>query len=95
MASISKSKVVKKEQDIVATKKLGKGSFLNLHSHSFDLIPSSRNLTSFKALLEGFQSSNSFSSALVSSVNSRLTYSSSSKPRMANGKMYGFELGKG
>lgn len=61
---------------------------------SLDRIPSSRNLTSFKTLLEGFQSSNCRSNSVVSSWSSRRTYSSSKRPRIAKGRMYGFGVTK-
>ena len=58
--------------------------------YSLDLTPSSLNLTSFKALFWGFHSSNWPMSSVISVNNSLLTYSSSSKPLIAKGKMYGF-----
>ncbi|PYI15570.1 hypothetical protein BO99DRAFT_247099 [Aspergillus violaceofuscus CBS 115571] len=61
-----------------------------MRGYNFDRIPSNRNFTSFRTLLEGFHSSNWWSSSRVSVVSSRRTYSSSRRPRMAKGRMYGF-----
>ena len=58
--------------------------------YSLDRTPSNRNLTSFRSLLLGFQSSNCFNNSTVSSRSSFLTNGSSMTPRAANGSMYGF-----
>lgn len=61
-----------------------------ISDHSFDRIPSNRNFTSLRTLVDGFQSSNCFNSSAVSSDNSLRTNSSSSTPRIAKGSIYGF-----
>ena len=53
-------------------------------------MPSSRNFTSFNALVDGFQWSNSFSNSMVSPCSSVCTNFSSKTPRTAKGSMYGF-----
>jgi len=58
-------------------------------SHNFDLTASRRYLTSLSTLVAGFQSSNCFKSSVVSVSSSVLTKSSSSKPRMIQGRTYG------
>ena len=59
---------------------------------SFDLTASNRYLTSFNALVAGFQSSNCFSNSSTSLDSSDLTKSSSNRPRMIQGRWYGFGL---
>lgn len=57
--------------------------------YNFDRTASSLYLTSFNALLFGFQLSNCFSNSKVSAVSSVLTKSSSSRPLIIQGRWYG------
>jgi hypothetical protein len=60
------------------------------HHHNLLLIPSSLNFTSFNIFPMGFHSSNSPNNISTSLSNSFFTNSSSSKPRIAQGRKNGF-----
>ena len=67
----------------------------NATFYSFDrvwLIPSNRNLTSFKTLLVGFQSSNCCNSSIFSASSFVFTKGSSNNPLIAQGRKKGLLL---